>query len=104
MAEYRVLVQEVHVSHRIVEADSEAEALEKANDAEEVDLEYSHTLDKEAWTVEGPEEEDCWDCRGTGIGNPHVDNSRCPTCGGSGVPRRERDSEPPSEPPESYRG
>lgn len=53
---------------------------------------------------EETEEEDCWDCRGTGIGNPHVDNSRCPTCGGSGVPRRERDSEPPSVPPESYRG
>jgi DnaJ-class molecular chaperone len=63
-----------------------------------------HMVNEEAYEDSIAEEEDCYDCRGTGIGNPHVDGSRCPTCGGSGVPRRERDSTPPSEPPSSYRG
>lgn len=29
------------------------------------------------------EYEDCWDCRGTGIGNPHTE-SPCYTCNGRG--------------------
>ena len=49
---YTVLIREVHVSHRLVEADSEKEAIEKAGDSDEVYLEYSHTLDKSTWTVE----------------------------------------------------
>lgn len=49
---YRVLIREVHVSHRIVEANSESEALELAGDGEEDYCEYSHTLSKDTWTVE----------------------------------------------------
>jgi hypothetical protein len=49
---YLVLIREVHVSHRLVEADSEQEALEFSGDGEEVMCEYSHTLPKETWTVE----------------------------------------------------
>lgn len=49
---YRVLIREVYVSHRIVEANSEDEALQIAGDEEEDYLEYSHTLPKETWTVE----------------------------------------------------
>lgn len=32
--------------------------------------------------------EDCPDCEGTGIGNPHVDWSWCPYCHGRGTLRR----------------
>lgn len=49
---YRVLIREVHVSHRIVEASSRDEALELVGDADEVFCEYSHTLPKETWTIE----------------------------------------------------
>ena len=54
MPKYNVLIREVHVSHRTVEADSEGEAIEKVagGEGEETYLEYSHTLDTEAWTVE----------------------------------------------------
>lgn len=52
---FTVLVREVHVSHREVEADSEAEALEKVagGEGDETFLEYSHTLDTNTWQVEG---------------------------------------------------
>ena len=53
---YRVAIREVHVSHRIVEASSEAEAKDLAADADDEFTEYSHTLDKDLWTVEsGPQ-------------------------------------------------
>ncbi len=51
MALYIVEVQEVHYSHRIVEAGSEEEAKELAGDAEGFYLEYSHTGDSEHWNV-----------------------------------------------------
>ena len=49
---YRVQIREVYVSHREVEADNEAEALEYAQGIEEDFLEYSHTLGQETWTIE----------------------------------------------------
>lgn len=54
MPMYFVLVREVHVSHREVEADSPEQALDKAQQGEgdEVFLEYSHTMDRDTWTVE----------------------------------------------------
>lgn len=52
MPKFNVLIREVHVSHREVEAETEAEAMKLAEDAEEHFLEYSHTLDRETWTVE----------------------------------------------------
>lgn len=52
MPKFRVLIREIHISHREVEAESEAEAMTLAGDAEEVYLEYGHTLDQEYWTVE----------------------------------------------------
>jgi hypothetical protein len=54
MAEYYVLVREVHVSYRKVEASSPEEAKNKVCDGEgdEVQLEYSHTLDSDKWTIE----------------------------------------------------
>lgn len=36
------------------------------------------------WQVEGA----CWDCIGTGIGDPHSDGP-CPVCGGNGVAHAE---------------
>lgn len=52
MPKFYVCIREVHVSHRIVEADTPEQAKELAGDAPEDYLEYSHTLDKEHWTVE----------------------------------------------------
>lgn len=52
MKKYWVAIREVHVSHREVEAESREEAMELAEDAEESFLEYSHTMDREHWTVE----------------------------------------------------
>ena len=49
---WRVLIREVHVSHRLVEACSIQEAMEKAGDGEETYMEYSHTLPKNTWTAE----------------------------------------------------
>lgn len=49
---YRVLVREVHLSHRVIEADTPEAALDMAGDELEVKLEYSHTLDQSMWTVE----------------------------------------------------
>lgn len=51
---YIVGIREVHVSYRAVEASSQEEALQLAEDdlASEFHLEYSHTLDKDTWTVE----------------------------------------------------
>lgn len=52
MPKFNVLIREVHVSHREVEAKDESEAMELAGDAEEHYCEYSHTLDRDTWTVE----------------------------------------------------
>ena len=59
---YRVLVREVWVHAVYVEADSKEEAIEMAADIgnretgeEEHNLEYSHTLSKETWTVDEEE-------------------------------------------------
>ena len=52
---HRVLIREVHISHREVELPKTAtreEILEAAENAEEVFLEYSHTLDSENTTIE----------------------------------------------------
>jgi hypothetical protein len=56
---YNVMIREVHVSHREVSAESEAEAIEKVADGEgeETFLEYSHTMGKDHWTVETKEDE-----------------------------------------------
>jgi len=50
--QYIVLIREVHVSHRLVEANSPEEAKENAGDGMEVFCEYSHTLSQDTWTVE----------------------------------------------------
>jgi hypothetical protein len=53
MPKYNVMIREVHVSHRTVDAKDEKEAIEKAGEeGEETYLEYSHTLNKDMWTVE----------------------------------------------------
>ena len=44
------------------------------------------------------EENECWDCHGTGIGNPHF-QTPCPTCGGSGILSND-DNDDGFEPPE----
>lgn len=52
MKKYCVYIREVHVSHRFVEANSPEEAKDLAGDEACSYLEYSHTLDKDTWTVE----------------------------------------------------
>jgi hypothetical protein len=54
MAKYYIGIREVHVSTVFVEADSEEEALDKAaeGESEEVMLEYSHTMDREHFTID----------------------------------------------------
>jgi len=55
---FNVLVREVWVSHRRVQAKSAEEAMAIASDdlteTEETYREYSHTLEPDSWTVEGP--------------------------------------------------
>lgn len=59
MAKYLVGIREVHVWTVEVEAGSEEEALlvEKCEVGRDVMTEYSHTLDKETWSVEKIEED-----------------------------------------------
>lgn len=54
MTKYYVGIREVHVSTVEVEADSAEEALDLAAEGagEEVMIEYSHTLDRDHFTVE----------------------------------------------------
>jgi hypothetical protein len=52
MPKYRVLIREVHVSHRVVEAETPEQAMELAGDANDTFTEYSHSLPKDTWTVE----------------------------------------------------
>ena len=53
---FYVGIREVHVSTRMVEADTAEEAMalivDGVEDGDEVICEYSHTLDPETWTVE----------------------------------------------------
>ena len=49
---YSVAIKEIHYSNRIVEAETEAEAKEQAADnADEINLEYSDTRDSSEWIV-----------------------------------------------------
>ena len=52
MSKFYVQIREVHVSTRLVEADTIEDALHDAGGAEEVICEYSHTLGQETWSVE----------------------------------------------------
>jgi hypothetical protein len=65
MPKYNVMIREVHVSHRTVEAEDEKEAIEQAGGGTETYLEYSHTLDPDTWTVEKIEEENGPSTQGT---------------------------------------
>jgi len=60
MPRYHVGIREVHVNTVVVIADSEEQALRKAADDEleddELEVEYSHTLDPDVWTVEKVED------------------------------------------------
>lgn len=53
---YKVLIREVHIQPYSVEAEDEKEAKAIVSNGEgsiiEEELEYSHTLDPETWTVE----------------------------------------------------
>lgn len=53
MKKYKVFVKEIHVSTMIVEAASEAHALELVTDGggEQETIEYSETLDNSEWTT-----------------------------------------------------
>jgi hypothetical protein len=57
MKKFMVTVKEVYTREIEVEAESKEEAIEKANDVieegeDEINLEYSHTLDTDEWTAE----------------------------------------------------
>ena len=56
MPKYHVGIREVHVNTVTVIADNEEQALRKAADDDieddEIDAEYSHTLDLDVWPVE----------------------------------------------------
>lgn len=57
MKKYMVSIKEIHYSNREVEAESEEEAKELAADnADEINLEYSDTCDSSEWIVEEIEE------------------------------------------------
>lgn len=56
-----------------------------------LDTKSSHQMSFGDWLRAGPaddEETDCYDCQGTGIGNPHS-GGRCPVCRGTGEHRSE---------------
>lgn len=56
MPRYNVGIREVHVSTVVVVAKDEEEALKKAGtgdfEFDQIDLEYSHNLDPDVWSVE----------------------------------------------------
>ena len=60
MPKYHVGIREVHVSTVVVTAADEEEALKKAGegnfDFDQIDLEYSHSLDPDVWSVEKVED------------------------------------------------
>lgn len=60
---YDVQVREVHVQHMIVEAGSPEEAVKKVRDGDgdQADIEYSHTLEPDTWTVESLDRESAGD-------------------------------------------
>ena len=49
---YKVLIPEVYISTRLVEAESPEEALEIAGDETEISCEYSYSLEEEYWEIE----------------------------------------------------
>jgi hypothetical protein len=51
-----VLVREIHISHRKIDADSPQEAIDKVGDGGgvEVQCQYSDVCDVNEWTVEDP--------------------------------------------------
>ncbi len=56
---YLVGIQEIHVRTVEVEAESAREARSMAGNAppgDEINVEYSHTLNENTWTVEGVED------------------------------------------------
>jgi len=56
MKRYRVSIREVHVSHRLIDANSPQDAIKRVGDeGEEEFCEYSHTLPENTWTVEEAE-------------------------------------------------
>ena len=57
MTMYEVLIPEVHISYRVVEAESKEEAIKLGMDAEETDFSYSHTLSEGIDVIELDEEE-----------------------------------------------
>lgn len=52
MPKFSVQIREVYISHRIVKAENAERAKSLASDIPETLLEYSHTLDRDLWTVE----------------------------------------------------
>lgn len=52
--EYRIKIREVHYAWVTVQADSEDEALKKAEDSldDEIEMMYDYTLDRSEWGVE----------------------------------------------------
>lgn len=53
MSEYIVSIREVHISHRKVKANSEEEAIAKAEEeGQEIFCEFSHNINPDMWTVE----------------------------------------------------
>ena len=57
MTKFNVIVKEVHTRTITVKADSKEEAIEKANNIieegeDDINLEYSHTLDTDEWDIE----------------------------------------------------
>jgi len=51
-----VAIPEVHISYREVIAETEEEAIEKADEeGEEIDTEYSRTLDSDHYTIDSVE-------------------------------------------------
>jgi hypothetical protein len=57
MKKYEVLVPEVHISYRMVEAESVEEAIKLGLDAEETDFSYSYTLSEGIEAIEMSEDD-----------------------------------------------
>jgi hypothetical protein len=54
---YEVQIPEVHISYRVVEAESKAEAILLSMDAEETDFSYSHYLPQDVEVIELSEDD-----------------------------------------------
>lgn len=68
MPKYRVIVREVHVQGVLVDADTPEQAKEIVREGggelDEAHFEYSHTMDRDTWTVE-IEGDDLWNVPAT---------------------------------------